>query len=128
MTSLAILLIAANSIAFVCPSTIRDEQRVVSPRMDAFSIDKKPRHFEAMRVYSERPETLTQLVPDTHSHPDKNVWNFKPDGANVWVECTYKRSAAALQFRVENAGKCVFVHNMPNGGDKRIAYCTRLAP
>ena len=128
MTTSAILLITANAIAFACPATIVDKQAIVSPRTYETRVDKFPRHLDMVRIYSDRPETLLQLAPDSQSHPDRNTWDFGPRGGNAWIECTYKRSAVSLRHHIPNARRCVFVHNSTSGGDKRKGYCERVAP
>ena len=128
MISFATLLLATNAIAASCPATITDKQNIVAPSHQEVHVDQHPRHLEMMRVYSDRPETRLQLVPDHQTHKNKTVWDFGPRGTSVWIECTYKRSAVSLRQYVPNARRCTFVHNSNSGGDKRKGHCKRVAP
>ena len=83
MATSATLLIAANAIAFACPATIVDKQSIVSPGSYETHVDNFPRHLDMVRIFSDHPGTLLQLVPDDQSNPDRNIWDFGPSGGNA---------------------------------------------
>jgi hypothetical protein len=102
------------NVAFSCPATIEDEQHVKRPEgSQAIRISRGPRMLNGMSVFIGNPSKRVQIQPDSWSKKGIYTWDFAR-GQDVWVECTYRDSAAVITYNVGATRQCSYTKS--NGG------------
>jgi hypothetical protein len=118
---------AFASAAFHCPATIEDVQSVGRPAgSESVKIHQSPRALDGMRAFVGHPSERVQIQPDGWSKKGTHTWDFGRN-EDIWIECTYRDSAAIVTYHVGATRQCSYVAS-GSGLTPNVGSCASAAP